>query len=202
MCELKNSIARRVGSSKVTMPFSRSCGKTHVCKRHARRRPEVARREPRHADVVQPRRDRHRLLPVRHAPAIAQVESLPPAGRWPPPGSAPARSPGTRWSPCRTDDRWWAATGAPGSGQFQLKKVRSPNLFLAMCRPLPATPRYFTVNWRRSPALGARGQGDRQPVGRVRKLERRAAGRDLADGHPLAVLHAGEVERPPGSRRR
>ena len=31
MCELKNSIARRVGSSKVTMPLSRSCGKTQVC---------------------------------------------------------------------------------------------------------------------------------------------------------------------------
>ena len=39
-------------------------------------------------------------------------------------------------------------------GQFQLKKVRSPNLFLAMCRPLPAMPWYFTVNWRRSPGAG------------------------------------------------
>ncbi len=39
-------------------------------------RPEVPRRKLRHPDIVQPRRDRHTFLPMRHAPAAPQIDLL------------------------------------------------------------------------------------------------------------------------------
>ena len=58
-------------------------------------------------------------------------------------------------------------------------------------------PRYFTVNWRSSPALGGGSSVIDQPVGLVRELTR-AAGGHFGDRHALAVGGGGEVERDLG----
>ena len=76
MWEVKKSIAWRVGSSKVAMPFSRSWGKTQVCRGTPRDGAEIARGELGDADIVQPGRDRHGLLPVGEAAAIAEIALL------------------------------------------------------------------------------------------------------------------------------
>ena len=79
-------------------------------------------------------------------------------------------------------------------GQFQLKKVRSPNLFLAMCRPAPATPWYFTVNWRRSPGAGAESSVMARRSAECWNLSAAPREETAVDGHALAVLEAGQVE--------
>ena len=65
-----------MGSAKASKPASRSCGKTHVSMRQALPGRAVLDREARHAEHVEPRRDRDRLPPVREAPAVAEVGLL------------------------------------------------------------------------------------------------------------------------------
>ena len=79
-------------------------------------------------------------------------------------------------------------------GQFQLKKVRSPNLFLAMCRPAASDAAVFHDELAAFAGGGGGIERDGEAVGGVLKRERRAVAGDSGDGHALAVFEAGQVE--------
>ena len=68
-------MAWRSGSSKVSMPASRSWWKARFPAAPAGRA-EMADGELRHPDIVQPGGDGHGFLPVRQPQAVAQIDGL------------------------------------------------------------------------------------------------------------------------------
>ena len=161
--------------------------------RHAGGGREMARGELRHADIVEPRRDGHGLLPVGHSAAVAEIEFLLQQavghhlifG-----GRGHQELAGGLVGGVIDHGQPLARQGGPvpteegAVAEFVLGDVQAGAGDAAIFHGDLA-------------AFAGRGGGierDGEAVGGVLKLERRAAAGDAGDGHALAVLEAGQVE--------